>query len=115
MLRAFEPGAFAMQPICGPKAPLVDYLFHSLEPPWVKGMVIWEIKRLWRAGERVDAIAHVWPIRYRCPAVFGSYEGMLLRHTKKKECDAPLTIPLAVIASDTRFMCPSALLNIKRP
>jgi len=44
VLRALEPRAFAMQPICGPKATLVDYLFHSLEPPWVKGMVIWEIK-----------------------------------------------------------------------
>jgi hypothetical protein len=41
---ALEPGAFATQPICGPKATLMDYLFHPLEPPWVKGMVIWEIK-----------------------------------------------------------------------
>ena len=40
VLQALEPGAFATQPICGPKAMLMDYLFHSLEPPWVKGMVI---------------------------------------------------------------------------
>ena len=114
-LRTFEPGAFATQPVCGPKATLADYMFHSLEPPWVKGMVIWEIKRLQCAGERVDAIAHAWPVRYRRPAAFGSCEGTLLRHTKKKDCDAPLTIPLAVIVSDARFMCPGALSNKKRP
>jgi hypothetical protein len=30
---ALEPRAFTMQPICRPKATLVDYLFHPLEPP----------------------------------------------------------------------------------
>jgi len=78
-LRAFEAGAFATQPICGPKATLTDDLFHSLEPTWVKGVVVWEIERLWRAGERVDAIADAWPVRYGCPATFGSFEGTMLR------------------------------------
>ena len=40
MLQAFKAGAFATQPICGPKTVLADYLFHSLEPTWVKGVVI---------------------------------------------------------------------------
>jgi hypothetical protein len=43
-LHAFEARAFATQPICGPKAMLMDDLFHSLEPTWVKGVVIWKIE-----------------------------------------------------------------------
>jgi hypothetical protein len=39
-LRAFEAGAFATQPTWGPKTALADYLLHSLEPAWVKGVVI---------------------------------------------------------------------------
>ena len=43
-LHAFEAGAFATQPMCGPKATLADDLFHSLEPTWVKGVVVREIE-----------------------------------------------------------------------
>jgi len=28
----------------GPKATLVNDLSHTLEPPWIMGVVIWEVK-----------------------------------------------------------------------
>ena len=43
-IRTLEAGAVGRKAMLGPKATLMDYMFHTLEPPWIIGVVIWEIK-----------------------------------------------------------------------
>jgi hypothetical protein len=57
-------GASALnwEAILGPKATLVNDLFHALEPPWIFGVVLGKIKRLWLFCLGIDAVMHAWSI-----------------------------------------------------
>ena len=41
-----------------PKAMLMDDTFHALEPPQIRGVIIWKVKGLSLACQGVDAITH---------------------------------------------------------
>jgi hypothetical protein len=43
-LRMLGARALDREAPLGPKATLVDNVFHTLEPPWIIGVVIWKIK-----------------------------------------------------------------------
>ena len=43
-IRTLGAGAVGREAMLEPKATLVDYVFHTLEPPQIIGVVIWEIK-----------------------------------------------------------------------
>ena len=66
----------------GPKATLADYLFHTLKPAWILGVVIWEIERLTLPCQRIDAITHAWPFWIVRPKTLGIWED--INKTKKK-------------------------------
>ena len=53
-LRTLVASTFNRESRLGPKATLTDYLFHSLKPPWIMGVVIWEIKGLRFLGQGIN-------------------------------------------------------------
>jgi hypothetical protein len=63
--------AFDREASLGPKSALADDLFHALEPPWIRGVIIWKIKRLPHSRQGIDAIAHAWPLWVVHPEALG--------------------------------------------
>ena len=61
-LRTLGASTLDREASLGPKAALMDDLFHTLEPPWIIGVVSRKIKRLSLPCQGVDAIAHAWPL-----------------------------------------------------
>jgi len=82
-LRMLRASALDREAQGWPKSALVDNLLHTLKPPWIMRMVIWEIEQLAFSGRRVDAIAHAWPVWLVCPAALG-ISGEIVRIEKKK-------------------------------
>jgi len=66
-LRMLGASALDREASLRPKATLVDNLFHTLEPPQMRGVVFWEVERLSFACQGIDTIAHAWPLWVVCP------------------------------------------------
>jgi hypothetical protein len=69
--RTLGASALGREASLGPKATLTNDLFHALEPPWIRGVVIWKIKRLSLSCQGIDAITHAWPLWVVCPETLG--------------------------------------------
>ncbi len=98
-----------------PEATLTDNVLHSLEPPWIMGVVIWKVKWLLLTGQWIDAIVHVWPIWVAHPQVLGISTLIRQKRFKNKIKSALWTILVADMASSACFRWLGALLNMKRP
>jgi hypothetical protein len=87
-----------------PKPALADNVLHTLEPPRIFGVVIWEVKRLAGSCQGVDAIAHAWPIWVVRPETLGiSRDIVRIRNKNKNKSDTLLTIFVAEMASGARL------------
>jgi hypothetical protein len=61
-LRTLGASALDGEASLGPKATLVNNMFHALEPPQIIGVIIWKVKGLSTSCQGIDAIAHAWPL-----------------------------------------------------
>ena len=103
-LRTLVASTFNRESRLGPKAMLTDYLFHSLKPPQIMGVVIWEIKGLQFLGQGINPIMHAWPVWMECPGalwILGVHHRH--RYSKIELKDSLLTIFLVEMASTARF------------
>ena len=115
-LRTLVASTFNRESRLGPKAMLMDYLFRSLKPPQIMGVVIWEIKGLQFLGQGINPIMHAWPVWMECPGalwILGVHHRH--RYSKIELKDSLLTIFLVEMASTARFRWLGALSNTKSP
>jgi hypothetical protein len=85
-LRVFDTSAFNRESTLGPKAMLVNDLFHPFEPLGKTRVVIGEIETLVLTGREIDAIAHTWPVWIMCPVTLGISDIDKKIAIKKKRC-----------------------------
>jgi hypothetical protein len=75
--RTLGASALGREASLRPKAVLTDDTFHALEPPRIRGVIIWKVKGLLLAHQGVDAITHAWPLRVVRPETLGIYRSSI--------------------------------------